>query len=280
MGKALSSMKSRNSGLCSTNSFIESTLMTKLLQDLKQPYNAFTTAVALIGVLLSIYFYIESIQKREPYYLAQPSTQIYTKSVTSPKFTVVDSTGKTVDGDIHVLEVSLWNDGRVPIEPSDVRQPVYIEFPQNFRILDSTVVKENKPYVSKVHLTVHPDVPGQEKRIGIAWEHLDPGVGARMQFIYVGSSNPPIKFHGDILDSEIRNAEGLLKRVANESIRSGVAATIVFIAIFLIDLIKIRRIPQTSRLLMIGIGISKMVFTIGFAALMFWLLFIPKSAPV
>jgi len=148
-----------------------------ILAELKKPFNLLSTAIAVLSLLLSVYFYYESLQKREPYYLPHQSSQIYSKAVASPKITVIDGDGKPVSGDIHVLEVSFWNNGRLPIEPVDVRTPIFVEFPEGYRLLDSKIVRENKPTITAFKLSEVKSEMSSAPRVRLEWAHLDPGLG-------------------------------------------------------------------------------------------------------
>lgn len=250
-----------------------------VLEELKKPSSLLSTVIAVLSILLSMYFYFSTLQKREPYYLLHPSSQIYSKAVSSPKITVVDSAGKPVDGEIHVLELSFWNNGKLSIEPTDVRTPVFIEFPAGYRLLDSKVVRESKPAVSAFKIS-EPQPSGASPRVQLQWLHLDPALGARLQFIYVGEANPKLSFKGDILDAEILDGSGLLKRVEPEWVGLAALIAILIVGMFLIESVEVRHRPNGSRWLGPVFSITKLLAIIALMALAFWLLFIPKSAPV
>jgi hypothetical protein len=249
-----------------------------ILAEIKKPFNLLSTAIAVLSLLLSVYFYFESLQKREPYYLPHRSSQIYSKTVASPKITVVDVDGKPVTGNIHVLEVSFWNNGKLPIEPADVRTPIFIEFPAGSRLLDSKVVRENKPAITAFKLSeAKADPP---PRVRLEWAHLDPGLGARLQFIYVGDADPTLKVSGDILDAEILNGAGLLKRVATEWVRAAVLLALLVAALALVHSIEIKQLPNRSKSVAALFALVKLIAVVGFVILVFWVLAVPKTAPV
>lgn len=200
------------------------------IAEIKKPFNFVSILIALCSILLSVYFYQASLQKREPRYLIAPSNQIFSKSVSSPKITVVDSSGVTVAGDIHVVEVSFWNDGKLPIELSDVRTPVVIQFPNGYRLLDSKISDEIKPSVSAFTLT---EVVGSSEaaQVKVGWKHFDPGTGARFQFIYVGSANPKLIFRGDILDAEITEGVSVVAKYAPTWVIVAVGAVLLLVPV-------------------------------------------------
>ena len=251
-----------------------------VLDELKKPFNLLSTAIAVFSLLLSVYFYFESLQRREPYYLPYQSAQIYNKAVASPKITVIDSTGKPVSGDIHVLEVSFWNNGKLPIEPSDVRTPIVFEFPNGYRLLDSKVVHENKPAITAFMLFELPISENSSPRIKLEWAHLDPGLGARIQFIYVGEANPELKINGDILDAEIKNGSGLLKRILPEWVRLFVLVVLCMVGLILVNSVEVKQTPNRSRKFVLVSALVKLIVILGCVVLVFWLLAVPKIAPI
>ncbi len=252
----------------------------QLLDELKKPFNLLNVAIAVGSLLLSVYFYFESRQKREPVFIAHTTSQIFNKSNATPKLRLLDQAGKPIGGDVHVLEVSFWNHGRQPIEAVDIRTPVFIEFPSKTQILEYSVVRQNKPEITALRLIDSTSQQIDRPRVGIQWSHLDPGLGARLQFIYVGDKNPPISFGGDILDAEIENGASPLDRIGGAAATSFLAALVGVLSTEIFKSSKKRvqvDLPKWRRRLTIAL-LSLIVY--GTAFLIFWLIFIGKSAPV
>lgn len=249
------------------------------LEELRKPFNLFSTAVALLSVLLSIYFYLESVQRREPVFLAYPTTTIVSKAVSSPNFTVVDAAGAKVEGDIQVLEISFWNDGRMPVEPHDIRTPVELQFPPGLRLLDSRVTRENKVGVTRFELRDVSADPTDGPRVALKWAHLDPGTGARLQFIYVGTPNASVQWQGDLLDAQISNAVGYLKRKLSEGSRLAVALTLILLCAVAPEVVKRLNKRRTGAVAVL-IGFTWLAVIYGVMGLVFWLLFADKVPPV
>lgn len=250
------------------------------LSELKKPFNLVSTVIAVFSILLSIYLYFESLQKREPYYLQHPSSQIYNKSVISPKITVIDNIGKPVVGDIHVVELSFWNNGKTPIEPSDVRTPIFLEFPDGYRLLDSKIVKENKPAVSGFKISDIPSNDSNAPRVKLEWSHLDPGLGARLQFIYVGEAKPKLKFKGDILDSEILDGSSFLEKIQSQWARVITLMVLLIFGALLLPSIAMKYSPNSSKLALVIFSAATWIASIGFVGFLAWILIAPKSVPI
>jgi hypothetical protein len=250
------------------------------LSELKKPFNLVSTVIAVFSILLSIYLYFQSLQKREPYYLQHSSSQIYKKSVVSPKITVIDDVGKPVVGDIHVVELSFWNNGKTPIEPSDVRTPIVLEFPDGYRLLDSKVVKENKPAVTRFKISDIPPSETAAPRVRLDWAHLDPGLGARLQFIYVGEARPKLKFNGDILDAEILDGSGVLTNDTPIWIGIPVVLIILLFSGFVLPGFFGRYIPNRSNWITVTLGFTSLIVSNAIGLFLIALLLGPKIVPI
>ncbi|MFZ2854664.1 MAG: hypothetical protein WAZ34_11220 [Rhodocyclaceae bacterium] len=249
-----------------------------LVEEIRKPFNLLNTAIALVSLALSVYFYLEAKQKREPYYLAHQSSQIYSKANSSPKLHLIDKSGKQIDGDVHVLEFSFWNHGRLPIETSDARTPVFVQFPKSTTILDYSIVRENKPDISAFKL--EQSVDQVAPRLALKWTHLDPGLGARIQVIYIGEKNPPLLFGGDVLDTEIVDGAPMMERLVGGKVAPFLAA---LLGIFASESSKqaFRRvpieIPKWRRRLVKFLVLLLIACP---AVLLFWAFFTAKTAPV
>jgi hypothetical protein len=248
-----------------------------IFDELKRPFNAFTTAMAAVGIALSIYFGLESRQKREPYFIAHETSQIYNKKNPSPKLNLIDQSGTKIDGDVHVIEVSFWNKGRQSIEPSDIRTPILMEFPAGTHILDFSVVRQNKPDITQFRLLDAPTKEASQSQLSLQWLHLDPGLGAHLQVIYIGEKNPNLVFKGDILDAEIANGAALI-----EYHGFGRIVTIIFsfalasIASYLVEAAG-KRVPASKS------PVWKLLYSLAICAplaLFTWFLLIRDTAPV
>ena len=251
-----------------------------LLEDIKRPFNLLSTAIAIVSLALSIYFYFETLQRREPFYLQHETTQIFNRSSSSQNLRLTDATGKQIDADVHLLEISLWNHGRQPIEAADIRTPVYLELAGENRIIDFSVARDLKPQISKMKVTAVPSADGSLKRLQVSWDHLDPGLGARVQIIYTGSKAPEVKFGGDILDAEIKNGASPLSRLVGANLATILSAALGAL-ISESGRQTVKQVPQT--LPKLRRRITKLLFVLaayGVGALLFWLLLVGKSAPV
>lgn len=251
-----------------------------LIEEIKKPFNLLTIAIAAISLALSFYFYFESKQQREPLYLSHPSSQIYSKINSSPKLRLIDKAGIQIIGDVHVIEFSFWNQGRQAIEATDARTPVYVQFPKGTTILDYSIVKENKPEITSFKLAQITSPNPSTPRIGLSWTHLDPGLGARLQVIYVGEKNPSLIFGGDILGAEISNGAGVLKRIGGDAAQGGLVGVIGALA-FEFGKQTSRRVPEeTPKWRRRLIKFLIIFFVTGSPLVLSWALFMGKAAPV
>lgn len=248
--------------------------------EIKKPLNILNVGIAVFSLLLSVYFYLESRQKREPVFLAHTSSQIYNKANATPKLRLIDQSGQPIDGNVHVLEVSFWNHGRQPIEAADVRTPVYIEFPSQPRVLEYSIVRQNKPAITDFKLADVSSQSPDRPRVGIQWAHLDPGLGARLQFIYIGDKDPSISFGGDILDAEISDGASIIGRVGGVGAVSVLAALVGALTTEVFKSTK-KRVQITLPIWRRRLSLVLLFLLIyGLGGRVFWILFMAKAAPV
>jgi ABC-type dipeptide/oligopeptide/nickel transport system permease subunit len=251
-----------------------------LLDDIRRPFNLLSTVIAVVSLALSIYFYFEAQQKREPYYIVKETSQIFNTANATPNLRLIDKNGNRINGDVHLLEVSFWNGGRQTIESHDARTPIYLELPVDTRIIDFSISKENKPDISRFKLSPAVGDQAEPQKLFIEWQHLDPGLGAKIQVIYVGQRNPKLIFGGDILDSEIRDGSSLANRLLGSALSTLVAAVLGALVSQVVGY-AVKRVPASLpqwRRRLTKIIVAAILY--GPMAVLLWLLFTGKSSPV
>lgn len=178
-----------------------------LIEELKKPYNFLSTAIGVLGILFGFWLYYISQERREPFYLAKESVQIFDSSAASPTIKLTDKAGITVGENVYVVETSIWNAGKRPIEPSDVRIPLTLNLAGAKRILDYGVVEQNQPLISDINLS---PVASSQTALSVSFKHLDPGLGARVKVVYAGHKDPEITLRGAIVGATIKDGTSLI----------------------------------------------------------------------
>ncbi|MGQ4661632.1 hypothetical protein [Lysobacter sp. F6437] len=194
-----------------------------LSEELKKPYNLLSTAIGVFGILLGFWLYYISQERREPFYLAKESVQIFDSSAASPSIELTDKAGVTVRENVYVVETSIWNAGKRPIEPSDVRIPLTLNLAGAKRILDYGVVEQNQPMISEVSLS---PVTGSKTALSISFKHLDPGLGARVKVVYAGQKDPEITLQGAIVGATIKDGTSVIYKYLPQWLSLFLSATV------------------------------------------------------
>lgn len=185
------------------------------VQDMRKPYNVFTTLLAVLGIFFSIWFFYLSQERREPYYIVNDSIQIFDSQSSLPSIKVNDKAGRPVTDSIYVAEILFWNAGKRSIEKEDIRVPISIQLSKAKSIIDVMVVKQTKPEILDFSVSAN----HQEKNVvDISFKHLDPGLGARIKVVYTGVEDPGVVFRGSILGAGFSNGSSLARRVFSNKI--------------------------------------------------------------
>jgi len=178
-----------------------------LFEELKKPYNFLSTAIGVLGIIFGFWLYHLGQERREPFYLAKESVQIFDSTASSPTIRLTDKSGATVDDSVYVVEASIWNAGKKPIEPSDVRIPLRINLAGARRILDFGVVAQNQPQISDVRVSLAKD---SSNSLDMDFKHLDPGLGVRIKIVYAGQDDPEVALQGAIVGATIKDGTSFI----------------------------------------------------------------------
>ncbi len=146
--------------------------------------------VAVIFGGLTVYFYLDSREFREPVYLVEKEhKQVFDSTVSSPKIKILDKDSNPVTDNIFLTTITLWNAGKLCIEPDDVRVPLQIQIKPISKLLDYSIVKESDPEIAKFQLS---------ESLGLSWSYFDPGYGVKVQFLYSAPVQAGIEIIGKI----------------------------------------------------------------------------------
>ena len=159
--------------------------------------NAWFIGIASIASIASLIFgfyaFSMSRETRELAFFADPATALLVKGGETSKLTVTFD-GSPVMSDITVAQVSIWNEGELPIQRENILEPIAIMVGENTPILDATLRTKTRDLTGIVLDTT--DLA--KGRVGISWKILEQSDGALIQLTYAGPSNRPISLRGVI----------------------------------------------------------------------------------
>ena len=234
-------------------------------------------AATVLSLFLGIYFYIQSIKKRDLVYFVNPAQAVVVKTGEASNLHV--SYGdRELKSDVTAAQVAIWNRGNESVRPENILEPVTIHTSPSVQILEARIRKKSRDVVDdsldQTRLS--------EGIVGVKWKIFEQGDGVVIQLVYAGSPSTQIKVSGVIEgQSEIRelkepgsekNKEGIKKpdvEMRNEIgffiIAFGLFATITFICfIWVIPKRPSLRLPLIIRVIALtGLASAIVLIAIG-----------------
>jgi len=155
--------------------------------------------VGVIGIALSIYFYMLSIAERQPILLiTEPRTLVADAARTvNSRIQVLRSDGSPISGQVWAAQFYLWNAGKISINRANVLAPITIEFADSsVELLGYSVVNESRPEISRAALVA--DDKSKGRAISIDFQILENRDVVIGQVIYQGTAQSPINIQGTV----------------------------------------------------------------------------------
>jgi hypothetical protein len=151
------------------------------------------TAAGVVGVLLTIVFYLRSASYPDLVYLDSAVRTIVVKQGATSRLAVVFD-GRPLTQDVTATQVALWNRGRQPIRRAAVLQPVTITTEPRVPILEATIRKTSRDVVGfdldRTRLA--------DGEVSVWWNILEEGDGGVVQLVYAGDVGTRIHCRGVI----------------------------------------------------------------------------------
>jgi len=151
------------------------------------------TAAGIVGLLLTIVFYLRSASYPDLVYLDSTVRTIVVKQGTTSRLGVVFD-GRPLTQDVTASQVALWNRGRQPIRRAAVLQPVTITTEPRVPILEATIRKTSRDVVG-LDLDRTRLADGE---VSVSWNILEEGDGGVVQLVYAGDAGTRIRCRGVI----------------------------------------------------------------------------------
>ena len=151
------------------------------------------TAAGIVGVFLTVFFYLRSASYPELVYLVSPVRTIVVKQGTTSRLGIVFD-GRPLTQDVTASQVAIWNRGRQAIRRAAILQGVTITTEPRVPILEATIRKTSRDVVGfdldRTRLA--------EGEVPVSWSILEEGDGGVVQLVYAGDVTTQIRCRGVI----------------------------------------------------------------------------------
>lgn len=249
-------------------------------EDFKRPSFIITFIIAVISVLLSIYFYNVGKQEREPIFtITTNPINIFNSANSSPSLKLIDRDSNIIKNDVYLIEFVIWNRGNLKIDPIDVRDSIKIKIKNSIKIIDYNIVQTNSNY-SNFSLN-YSTTDTIKNTLTLHWLYFDPDNAFKIKVVYIGDSKPEIEILGSILSvNSIKIVDyEKLKKISKLYLITSVAAPVVFViaSVYFFRKFKKKNIIPSNQIIILNI------FNIVFLLIVLFIVFskyFSKSIPL
>ncbi|NLI37127.1 MAG: hypothetical protein GX416_11535 [Bacteroidales bacterium] len=156
---------------------------------------AFTASffMAILGIILSVYFYIKAKKKKRPTYIVK-TNNLVKESVQRIRSIQILYEDKTI-ANLSATKILFWNDGNETIDHTDVAKtnPIKITIDQKYEILEADILySKNKDNNFKQQLS------DNKKSVRIKFDYINANEGIIIQLFHTGFSSDDIRIEGGV----------------------------------------------------------------------------------
>lgn len=154
--------------------------------------NLISFLLAILGIILSVYYYLKSRKEKIPVFSKQ-SFQLIQKSITGLDKLEVKYNDQRVDK-LTLTKVAFWNSGRETIRKEDVvqRDPIKITTKEDLLIYDHKIISSNP----KNNFTLERI---NDQTINIYFDYMDHFQGIIINIYHNGQKSDDIQLEGTII---------------------------------------------------------------------------------
>lgn len=164
---------------------------TSLLHFFGRPAVGITGLIAtIIGIILSVYFFLASREKVELTYFVHPAKAAVVRRGQTSRL-AVQFDGQVLTSDATAAQIAFWNAGSKPIRANSVLSPLVIRTRNKERILEAKLRKTSRDVVN---ITLDPSRLAAGEVV-IGWNILEQNDGGILQIIYAGDETVNIQAH-------------------------------------------------------------------------------------
>ena len=161
----------------------------------RSTFNILNLFIAIVGILIGVYFYYQSRQTKDiSYQIDKSASKIYDIKNTSSLIRLIEKDTILIKENVYYVRGKIWNSGNLPIQSNDIRKPLTITLNSCKRILDYKIEKQYEDNTQGFVLT-----KTNNNSLKISWKYFDPKNGFSFQVIYLGDENLNGKLKGKIL---------------------------------------------------------------------------------
>jgi len=192
----------------------------------------FGSICSIIGLYLAFFFYNQTKETREPFFIESPikSKLIETKNIEKAPFKIYRYDNTEINNDVTSTTLYLWNQGKKPIKSTDILDSLLISLPDSCEILKIEIIGQTRDVCNISLIQINKN---QVKLNFNIIEHLD---GFIAQLIYIGNSNQNLSISGNI--EGVKNFNTSTNK--NNQLKKILLTIFISISIFFIVVIALR----------------------------------------
>lgn len=184
------------------------------------------TMCTIVSFVFALYIYFTSVSVHNFTYTISPVKAVAVKSGQVSDLEV-SYKGKAIITDITVVQIAIWNKGKLPIKTDNILKEIRIVTSPTTQILDASIRKESRDVIGIQIEKFHYN----DGYIPISWKILEKNDGAVIQIIYAGSININLKIEGIIEGQKELTFEDLKDKSQTPIDMNKVSRIILIIAI-------------------------------------------------
>lgn len=153
--------------------------------------------IGLIALFSGLFFYLSSIDRRDPIFSIDPSRIriLYSNNISKAAIKIFKANGQEVKSDLSILKIYFWNHGKKSIRPENVLSPIIItKIDSTTNILDAKLTRFSRS-ISGIRLNF-PD--STKNSIEIEFNILERNDGGIVQIMYEGKYDSRFLINGII----------------------------------------------------------------------------------
>ncbi|MCC8061959.1 MAG: hypothetical protein LIO68_01775 [Rikenellaceae bacterium] len=157
-------------------------------------FNIITLTLALIGIILTVYFAVQARRAKKPVYA------IRTINLVKDKLAKIDRVEMLFDGkridNLSVSRLALWNDGKETIRTTDMSKlnPLKITISEDYQILDCKILYQRNP-ANNFTTAIEDD----GKSVSMGFDYFDYREGVVLEIAHTGINSTCLCMKGSLM---------------------------------------------------------------------------------